>query len=662
MLNRRYTIAWFLLFSALLLRPAVRGQTVVPSDDELKSKKKIYYINLDWKSKETAESYIYILEQLDLLTADYARYFSGCDIEIAAGYLTGLKQLAGNLSKGAYLKNITNLENDLNILKNNLQSRNAELKEIAACRREYRLGRHLHDELKTVQMLLQGEVAMQYALESEELHKLELYLQEREVETQKRILKYYKTSIKPKVREIGTDRSGKIAVVFDTEIETIISIVTRSDEPEGVAVEPVLAGAVPKTFTIGEVSSTGSIVPPQTPHAPVAFVVETNRIHFSESGDVWNTRTLIDSSRELSKTTPIFINNPTGNLTVTGWDRDYLLAEAEVTVSSGTEERARKFSDKIELILYLKNGRIYVETEIPRLVDIHTRIISNKVVVKVPSENRVVCKNSFGSVDIMNLNGALKLMAEYSRVTLSQIEGDVVAINSNGPVDASHISGLLKLKNSSGRITVSNSSGTMELENLFAPIELSDSDGDVVIRCAGPVMVKNHRGDVTIINKEGKTEVNRIDGNLFVNNSFGPLLVDQVSGDASIENNGSRINVGGVSGRLTVTNRFAPISISSLIGPIDIDNNNGNINVYLSGDFDGISTIRSTSGTVNLYVMREPNLVVRASTTRGEIRSFFPLHVSQTGQESRATHTFGDGRNQLTVSGTGSTIIFSNAN
>lgn len=665
MLNKRYTIAGFLVIAALLLRPAVQGQTVVPSDDELKSKKKVYYIDLDRKSKETAESYIYILEQLDLLTADYARYFSNCDARVTASYTAGLKRMMENLSKGTYLRNIASLEIDINKLQSKLKNRNAELKELAACKQEYRLGRHLHEELKTIHVLLSEEVAIQYELQTEKLQKLEQYLEEREAETHKRIQKYYKTPVITRVRRIGSGGTRNIAVVYDQETGTFFSVVSDSENAEGIAViETVTISTVPGITYVDGVTGIGGTEPvlaPQVPRAPVAIVIGRDRVQLDESGNVWYTRTIIDSTRQLSKTTPILINNPTGSLIVTGWDRNYLRAEVAIIVSSGSERKARKFSDQIQLELYLKHGRLYVEPVIPKLRNLSTQIISNEIVVKVPSGNPLVCKNSFGPVNISMLNGELKLIAEYSQVTLSDIKGEVTAINTNGPIDAHHITGLLKLKNSSGRITVTNSSGTMELENLFAPTELSGSDGDVVIRSTGLVKVEDQHGDVTIINRDGRTEVVQIEGSLFVDNSFGPLLVQEVSGNATIENNSSLINVAGVSGRLTVTNQYAPISVSNLIGPIDLSNNNGNISVYLTGDFGGESTITSTSGVVNLHMLREPNLVVLASTTLGEIKSFFPLQVNQTGQESRATHTFGNGKNRLTVSGKGSTIIFSNA-
>lgn len=664
MLNRKFTIAGLLVFIALFSRPLVQGQAIVPSDDDLKSKKKIYYIDLDRKSEETAESYIYILEQLDLLTTDYVRYFSSCDVKITAGYVAGLNKMAMRLSEGAYLRNIAELKADLTNLKINLQSRNAELKEVSTCKQEYRLGRHLHDELKTIHVLLENELSLQFEWKAEKLEEFEQYLEERQAETQKRILKYNKAPVIARIQGTGTDGPRNITVFFDPKTESFTSVVTDSNSPGGVViVETVLIGTVPEIATTGETNYIPDLPPvPELPRAPVAVVVGRDRVQLSESGDYWFTKTLIDSSRQLSKTTPIFINNPTGNLTISGWNKNYLLVETEVIVSSSSKRLGKKFSKHIGLKLYLKHGRLYVEPVIPKIGDLSTQIVSNNVVVKVPKDNQLICKNSFGPVDILRVNGGLKLIARNSQISLRDIGGDVSVVNSDGPINASNVNGLLKLKNSSGRITVTNSSGTMELENMFAPTVLTNSVGDVIIRSVGPVKVDIHRGDVTIINKEGKTEINQIDGNLFVNNSFGPLLVQEISGDVSIENNSSQINVSNVSGRLTAINHFASISVKNLIGPIDIRNNNGNISIYLTQDFAGISTIRSTEGIVNLYLSREPNLVVTASTTSGEIKSFFPLQVKQKGQESQATHTFGNGKNQLTVFGEGSTIIFSDAN
>lgn len=397
-------------------------------------------------------------------------------------------------------------------------------------------------------------------------------------------------------------------------------------------------------------------LPPIVAGAPVV-IRKDYRCYTSSSGNYMVARAVTDSLPITEKQIRIRITNPSGNLSVTGWDRDLIQISATVEVGGDDQGSAEALANSIVLRLELASDEAIIELTLPRLSDPHMQLTRSNISAMVPAGRHLVLSNNYGNLSATGLTNDMEVRSASSDVRLTDVDGRITAINSTGLIALANCSGPLQVKNSFGSVTITECDGDMNIANSIAATAITQSTGTASITSTGSVEVSSHTGDVTISNANGPVEVRRLDGNLTIHNSYGPLVVEDVSGSATLANNSSPITAHDVQGSLTADNRFAVITAGSLKGPILIDNERGAVNLTLLDQIIGPSAISTSFGVVTLALSANSGVHLLTQTDGGQIQSALPVVVQRDGSISTADYSFGSGKNRLNVSGKNLTIL-----
>lgn len=403
---------------------------------------------------------------------------------------------------------------------------------------------------------------------------------------------------------------------------------------------------------------------PQAGDAPTPpstrSVVRIKRIrpadHSHEAGTQRNSNGVITVT---STAHPVHIINPNGSIEITGSSGKSIEASLEIEVAAGSRAREKELADAIGLNLSGESDGYRVEITVPRLSDPQTKILTNALVVSVPSNLRLICTNAYGDLTVSGMTNQVTATSSYSSMDISDCDHGVTVVNSMGGIALSNIAGQISATDSYAPIEVTDCNGDITITNAYSSVDLSNSRGKVVIQNTGQVSVSEHVGPVSISNQYGEVTVTNIRGNLDVQNAYQQVSVEEVIGQARIENSYSPIKVSAISGRAKLINRFAPISGEDMRGPFDVISQNGAIDLELAAQLKGMSSINSTYGPVRIDVTEPINLYIDARTTFADISSSLPMKLTSDGSTRSGVLRLGTGRDSLSIIGTNAAIKIS---
>lgn len=600
-----------------------KAQSTMPPSEVVDGQRKKVVVTLSKDEERLVQDYLDVLKQLQALTSDYSHYFAKTQVNRANDYLKGLDRLMAELKDRTYLEDINRLSADIGRLQQSFQAEEETLKETNE--RAFRLSLSFSEELEAVNVLLQQDIILQIEKSRESLERIKAYL---------------------KASEFDEIPKGPY--------EQSLLIITTTDDGETVRVVAGPTGEAPIVAF--------DTIPPGVSIPGLPKITTTRDIELSRrSGGSGIVREFVDSIHVSSSSQPIYINNPIGDLEVIGWDREKVVAQAEIELSADSHSKARKEVQQVNLHVLSKDDGINVELIIPSLSDPETKIVSCALNVKVPNRNPIECTNSYGDVVICRIHNDVKLTASYSQVEIDGVDGHTEVTNSYGGVELSRITGPIKVTNSYSPIDISRCHGDMEIVNSFSSIELTHSDGNVLIHNSGRVDIVRHSGTIEIENKYGLVEVMKLDGDLTIKNSFNSLSIEDIFGSAEVNNVNGNIEAKNITGEFSAKSSFGSIYGDLLYGPIHITSQNGSIDVTLAEKLAGPSTIDASSGSVKVSLFPYSDLLVTAIAVGGDIQSYFPVDINRTGLTKKAEFVLGNGKTPLTLSSTNASIVISEA-
>ncbi|MFH1373581.1 MAG: DUF4097 family beta strand repeat-containing protein [bacterium] len=602
----------------------IMSQSTIPPSEVVNGKREKLVLHFSQEARLMAEEYLDLLKQLRVLSDDYRDYFTAAHTELAEVHLKELSLLAHRLDEGEYLSDPEKLTVDIDQVQRAIEKQQADLKK--SDRRAFRLTHSLQQELEVMRALLDEQTVQAPRRKKESSLQMEELLEVIRVAT-----------------EAGTEGlSGTfIMITTDHDGDTIsISLDELCEIPL-----PAIVGLEPLPAL----------------RQPVVVPAPREIEFISRSAGSGVVREFVDSIRVTSNTQPIYIDNPIGDLEISGWDRPEIVVVSTVEVTAESRAEAKKYAERVALQTRSEADKIQVEVIVPSLTDPRISVTNSELRVSVPNRNPLIVTGSFGKVYITKVRGGVILQANYSPVEIDNVDGHVVIVNTMARVDLSRITGTIKVTNSYGPIEVSRCHGDMEIENSFSSTELSYCEGNVVIHSSGDIDVLRHSGSVHIENKNGRVEVTKLEGNLSVSNSFQLLSVEDIFGSAELKNNNASIRIFNVTGEISADNSYGSISGELLSGPLHLTNRKGSIDVTLAEKVTGPSTIDASFGSIRLAVWPGSDLLLQATTTGGDIQSHYPLDVVDSGLIKKTRLSLGKGSSLLTVTGGNSEILIEEA-
>lgn len=610
---------------------------------------------------ETAKDYEDFIARLEKLAYDYQGYFSKHDEYQAKQYQALLQKLILKINEGKFCGDPERLLDEVDYLRKVLQEQEDELKHEVGNYKLFRLSRSLQRDLE----LMLDEMHEQILVEMEteiSREKIKEYMEKERHSSREAREIYLQTLVDHKELAKQIEEAVKAAleinqaVLSEKQLESLKKLELLEKEMEN--------------WKLIDLDSDIYLVVPPSPPDPaelphpmpnvVVPPVPKDRTLFIKPGTVSSYKEYFDSVRVSSPDVPIFINSETGDLRVTGWDKDMVVVKFKVEIAAENEISAESFAKGIQVKLSANEKGIYVKAHFPSLSDPKRRILSSAFDVRVPAGNAVISENSFGTVKVSNLKKGLRLNTSYCDVRLDEIQGEIEVVSKMNVLAVLNSSGKMKLQNSLGPIQVYRCRGDLDIENSYSSVELSECDGPVVVRNSGQINITDHSGEIRVENTNGAVELSDVSGNLIIKNSYKPLVVSDIRGSVNLQNMSSTIDLSDISGQATVLNKYGSITSRYVRGPIEITNEAGTTNLSIYESLAGPSYVVSNSGTVQLDLGSDSNILLTVQTEGGNIVGSKGNPIRKDGYTSSLQMTYGNGSNPLKVTGKATKVVIGN--
>ena len=316
--------------------------------------------------------------------------------------------------------------------------------------------------------------------------------------------------------------------------------------------------------------------------------------------------------------TAVIINNPHGNVSITGTSDDN-----QVHATIATQVFTRSDSEAAAKVRQ-------VATQVDRSGNQLTLTIPSisggrsDVNMTVPSGTPITGTVNHGDIQIHSMRAPLSVTANHGDVDLSSISGPVQAHinNADSSLSAHNINGPLDVEGRSLDLTLSDIHGPVSLHgDFFGTTHLE--------RMRAPVSFHTSRTDLQFIRLDGELEITP-NADLTANQIIGPVILNTRNRNINLER---------VSGPLTITNRngSVTVAIAQPIAPVMIENRNGDVDITLP-----------TNAQFN----------VQAETTNADLENDFGLSLTQEGDRPKLIGTVGKGGPLLQVSTSQADISF----
>ena len=588
---------------------------------------------LDQASKDVADEYLDILQNLRDVLNDYAGYMKEEPSEAEIHQVKAVDLLRQNLAGGSYADNPEKLLDDIYGAIDGIKAVENEhrVKFNTNSPNCCRLGRSLRKELVIIAELVEDYDDKQTTT----------ILQKDDIK------KYLRAALAALAQaESATAEHGRNADAVRKFIEAMVldgRVVVIPDE------FPDTRIAEPRLPDVAEPPE-----PPEPLEPPVViYSPRTDRFQ----GERGAQHTINAQVTVSNLSWPIIVDNPSGDVIITGTNDKVISAKLNLEVSSTSHAKEKEFLDQSILAVGQTTGEYTVTVDLPRLTDHRTQLLNSTLEVAVPRACKVDCSDAFGQVRITDINARVTVDGDKSNVEIERVSGGTMVRNSMGPVTLIEVTGGVDLETSYAPVTMTRCGGEIRIENQYGPIALDGCKGETDINNTGQIDVSGHDGNVTIENAYGRVEIDQVQGNVFVKNGYQAILITNITGSAELENSYAEISVESVGGNLAATNNNGPIFVEALAGPVELSNYYGNTSISLTRAFKGGSTITSTGGTIKVSYVQQPDLVLSLHTTGGSISSSLPLSVKSRGDLKSAELVLGDGGETLDISGTESAII-----
>ena len=216
-------------------------------------------------------------------------------------------------------------------------------------------------------------------------------------------------------------------------------------------------------------------------------------------------------SVKLARGGKVAISSRSGQIFVSGWDRDIVQASAAGDYGAVPIDTATTGDPTRPRLLLTVSARRYggrdarLDVKVPRYADVETLEGYRGDVDVSDIDGNTLINAGNGDVRVMRV-GSLKVSRRSGDVTVSQVKGDVTARSFNGDVDVSNITGLVDVAASNGDLSVSNAG---------SDVRANSATGDVAVRCAkGRAEVASASGSITLIGIGGDVEASTASGDV----------------------------------------------------------------------------------------------------------------------------------------------------
>lgn len=681
------------------------AQPSPPPTDAPDGKRRVI-IKLSPEGELLAEDYLFLLEQLDLLTSDYASYFSEMQTEGGLKCLANLNEInrrlrdtatyAGYLQMAGYLDEWQERlsEHEEMLSDSDEESKEEWLEDLNLLDEEIIDVKENASELRAEVRALREEIRRSYGDDSDltdELEEIVHELKDAKVELNQlqhdrvKLAKEYQNLHEDhRVTRLANGLQREVAVLQEMFQESVVEnledneeLAMRIEARVKQAIAERLASLPQQYYDIHGVagdSSPGQVnviaLPLDIPDIGITTVPSVSEVYVPyvnvggtqiymprPRGGASLMREMSDSVKVSSAALSIIVVNPVGQLDIVGWKHDKVVATCEFEVTADSRRKAEKVLEQLDLRIYERKQSVFVEIVAPELTDPRVTIGHTRVRISAPAVNPLVVKSAAGRASITGFKNGAKISTNNCDLTVDRLSGRVDVVSNMGRVSLTDVTGPMALSNSYQPLELTRCKGDINVKNTYSLVSVIDCSGKVSISNSGPTRVSGFAGMVDVHNSNGLLELEEIDGDVTAFNKLQPMLVRDVAGSATLQNERGIVRAEDISGRLSVSNTYAPIMVRSPGGPVYLVNEKGSIDLALANVLMGSSTVLSQGGSVSLKLGSRPNLLLTVEAVGGSIQSKRPIEIIQDGVTSSARVELGAASHDLAITGANATIV-----
>ncbi len=298
----------------------------------------------------------------------------------------------------------------------------------------------------------------------------------------------------------------------------------------------------------------------------------------------------------------IQVTNSNGDIEILGTDENKITVSLRKKVWRRKEEKAKEIADELKMSIKKETDKWTITTSRDEL---RRKNIRTTFIISVPSSQNVEVKNSYGTVDVANVQKT-DITNYHGETFVSDIFGELSVENSYRDVEVGNINADVYLESHNSSVYVGKVQGKVHVVHRYGKIHLDDISKDVKVegshseiygeKLAGPVELESSYrkialydvGPTEIIGHSCEIEVEGAEKYLDINSNYGKVKISNLKGDLVID--GKNL---GVYGRTIVGEK------------IDIKSSYRNIDLT---DFSGRATIILSHGEVTLapYPLTHP--------------------------------------------------------
>lgn len=373
--------------------------------------------------------------------------------------------------------------------------------------------------------------------------------------------------------------------------------------------------------------------------------------------------------RAVAEAPRLEVRNAFGGVTVRPGGPGSVKVRLRKVVFLPTEERARAFSERVELRLQGEGQLVRVTTnrdELGRADDVG---FETHLEIEAPPETTVEVRNEHGRVDLTGLAaadvvssfdgvsverlaGGLKLEAGHGGVRVDGVGAGLELHARHGDVEISDVAGASRIEVEHGDLTA-RETAALDVGIQYGQLEAAAVAGDLVVRGGraglrasdvqgraevetsyGAIHLARVAGNVRASARHGEVTAEDVGGELHAEATHARVAVDRVDGPVLLVAERGEVKAGGLARGGTVRTTSGDVTLDGFAGPMEVEVERGSARLSPRAPIVSPITVSATQGEIQLKVPEGSRFSLEAESGRGELRGDVPgLSMRETGDD-----------------------------
>lgn len=383
--------------------------------------------------------------------------------------------------------------------------------------------------------------------------------------------------------------------------------------------------------------------------------------------------------RTVAPGTTLVIDNAFGGVSVRQAPGTEMRITLAKVVYLPTEEKAREFAARVNLLATEEPGRLRVTTNRQEIESSARDVgFETHLSITVPPGTPVKVDNEHGRIDVSDVASA-DLSASHDEIHVERVAGPVSIKGRHDDVTVSAVTGTLRAEVRHGQVEVKDVDGTATLDVEHGDVTAQRVGGLAVNAAHGDVDVSDVKGDLQVVARHCGVSAVKVAGRAAIETSYEDVSVDEVGADVVINVEHGAVRVEDVTGGARVRTSYNDVTLTRVGGAVDVDVKHGGVraedlardvvirasggDVQVDGFRAGMDVVteragvslvagaplvspiqvRTTNGDVELEVLAGSRFDIEAQAQHGDVNASVPELALTTSEPSRLVGHLGAG-------------------